>query len=160
MDPFERVVGCGVAAPVISPTINDALVVTVEDKISFSSWSPGDCVYEELKTDSLGPSNVLGALKGLPARDEAPGTPAASKDDADADAGTGIREGGQVTGGNGNGNGSTEEWPGEAIDPPLEVLTNRGWGVSWHERTVTVDTKHGFKPCETGTASWDDKGRV
>jgi hypothetical protein len=51
-----------------------------------------------------------------------------------------------------------KERSGKTIDPPLEVLTNGGGGMSWQERTITEEAEHGFKPSETGTASWNDEG--
>jgi hypothetical protein len=86
MDPFEHIIGRGVAAPVVPPGIDNPLVVTIEDEILFSTWSPGDCVHEEFKADGFSPSNVPGTVEGLPTGDEAPGTPAVSKHNANADA--------------------------------------------------------------------------
>ena len=158
MNPLEDVVDSLVPATIVPPTVDDILVVAEEDEILVRTWSPGDSMDEELKTDGLCPGDVPGAIEGPPAWDEAPGAPLCANGDADANARAGIREGVEVDRMDGSGDGSTKEGEGEAGEPPFEILPYRGWGMSWHEWIVTEYPEHGLQSSEVSSPSRDSQG--
>jgi hypothetical protein len=131
---------------VFPPAINDVLVVAEENKILRRICSPGDGVDEKLEANGFSPSNVPGTVDSLPTWNESPCPPLSANDNADADARAGIREGVEVNGVYGSRDAPAQEGEGQLSGPPLKIRLYGGWGMSWHERTVTEDSNMASKP--------------
>ena len=66
----------------LPPALNNTPVVSVCLKNGGFRALSDDIAYKELETDGLGPTNISAVC--LPTRDEAPGSPSAFNNDADA----------------------------------------------------------------------------
>jgi hypothetical protein len=85
VQPLENSVDSLVLAAPISPTFDDTFVISVCDEIVSFFTIFDEASNEAFKCDGFSPSDILLAIKGLPARYETPCSPSVLDGDGNAD---------------------------------------------------------------------------
>jgi hypothetical protein len=85
VQPLENSVDGSVPAAPVPPTFDDTFVISVYDEVVSLFTVLDEAPNEAFKCDSFSPSDILLAIKGLPARHEMPCSPSVSDSDGNAD---------------------------------------------------------------------------
>jgi len=92
MDAPKNSIDFVVAAASFPPSLDNSSVVSIDCEKAAQSREVGEGPDEEFEANSFGPGNISLAIEGVPAWDKVPSSPTLSNDDANSNAGAGIRE--------------------------------------------------------------------
>lgn len=159
--PSEDLINLPVPAPIVPPSLNDSIVIAVDEKVGVAVTLWDEDPNEAFEANGLSPSDVSCSIACcLPSRDEAPCSPPVANGDGDANARARVRERPNIDECNWYGDGAAEIGLEEDTGPPAEVPGEECWGRYWAERIRTEERQHGLQFGDESAASWNDRAGV
>lgn len=132
VDASENFICLSVPISSFPPAFNNSTVVTENPEVLTQFTDCAEGMVKKFEAHRFCPSNV--SAVHVPARDELPGSPPATDNNADANTGTGIQGGTSVC-------DNAWAWDGagklrftEFVEPPCEVSCRMSRGMMWDER--------------------------